>query len=334
MPNKIVIGSLCNRDLEIFEEIKKYSQLYNNIKIVNLLKNGSNAFSLKHLKKKLKKYTIHLIIVKLFSEESNKEIYEALNKFAPHIPRLNSLKSVRTCESRKNTFKLIEEKCKKITIPKCFYSINSAYEAVSNGIPLIIKMDTHNIKNMSKYDRIVGIAKNPHDFLKLIKHYNVKNNILFFQEYLGKTDIVYKVYIIDKYVQTIISKNLVRENKISHLELEDIKVPIEKELKKKLKKIRKNKNSNLELEHIKVTIDKELKRRLRRLGRKFGMSIFGVDYILKDGVAYVVDVNDFPSFQYIPEAISLISDYTYKLIDARQTLIKLPMSIKVKTYMT
>ncbi len=334
MPNKVVIGSICNRDLEIFDKIKRTSQLHNNIKIVNLLKNGSSTFSLKHFKKKLKKYTIVLIIVKLFSEESNRVIYEALDKFAPHIPRLNSLKSVKTCESRKNTFKLIEEKCKKLTIPKCYYSIKSAYKAVSNGIPLIIKMDTHNIKNMSKYDRIVGIAKNPNDFLKLIKHYNVENNVLFFQEYLGKIEIIYKVYIIDKYVQTIISKNLVRENKISHLELEDIKVPIEKELKKKLKRVRGNKISHLELEHIKVTIDKDLKRRLRRLGRKFGMSIFGVDYILKDGVAYVVDINDFPSFRYIPEAVSLISDYTYKLIESRQTLIKLPISLKVKTYMT
>ena len=303
---KLYIGAICNRDLEVFEEIRKFSKINYNIKIVNLIKNGSPTFNLKYFKKKLKKYSFPLIIIKLYSEESNKEIYNALEKYAPHLPRLNSINSVKTCESRKKTFNLIEKKCKKLNIPKCYYSVNAAYDAVSNGTPLIIKLDTHNIRNLSKFDRIVGVAKTTDKFLKLIKKYDVENNVLFFQEYLGKFEIVHKVYVIGNYVQTITSQNLLRQNKLTPLELV----------------------------HIRVSIEKDLKRRIKRIGRKFGMSIFGVDYILKDGIPYIIDINAFPSFRYIPEAISLISDYIYKFLEARQTLTKIPMSIKVKTYMT
>ena len=304
MPKKIIIGSICNRDLAIFDEIKRFSKINYGIKFVNLLKNGS-SFSVKYFKKKLKKYQISFLIVKLYSEETNQKIYDALNTYAPYIPRLNSLKSVITCESRKETFKLVNQKNKKLIIPKCYYSINAAYEAVSNGTPLIIKIDTHNIRNFSKYDRIVGVAKSADGFLKIIREYDVENNSLFFQEYLGKHDIVYKVYVIDRYVQTITSQNLLLQHKLSPLELIHLRVPIEK----------------------------ELKRQIIRLGRKFGMAIFGVDYVLKYGIPYIVDINDFPSFGNIPEAISLISEYIYKFCLARQTLDKIPMSLKVKTYM-
>ncbi len=303
---KLYIGAICNRDLEVFEEIRKFSKINYNIKIVNLIKNGSPSFNLKYFKKKLKKYSFSLIIVKLYSEGSNKEIYNALEKYAPLIPRLNSINSVKTCESRKKTFNLIENKCKKLNIPKCYYSVNAAYDAISNGTPLIIKLDTHNIRNSSKFDRIVGVAKTTDKFLKLIKKYDVENNVLFFQEYIGKFEIVHKVYVIGNYVQTITSQNLLRQNKLTPLELV----------------------------HIRVSIEKDLKRRIKRIGRKFGMSIFGVDYILKDGIPYIIDINAFPSFRYIPEAISLISDYIYKFLEARQTLTKIPMSLKVKTYMT
>lgn len=303
MPKKIIIGSICNRDLAIFDEIKRFSKFNYGIKFVNLLKNGS-TFSVKYFKKKLKKYQISFLFVKLYSEEANQKIYDALNTYAPNIPRLNSLKSVKTCESRKETFKLVNQKNKKLIIPKCYYSINTAYEAVSNGTPLIIKLDTHNIRNFSKYDRIVGVAKSADDFLKIIREYDVENNSLFFQEYLGKHDIVYKTYVIDRYVQTITSHNLLLQHKLSPLELIHIRVPIEK----------------------------ELKRQIIRLGRKFGMAIFGVDYVLKDDIPYIVDINDFPSFCNIPEAVSMISEYIYRFCLARLSLTKIPMRMKVKTY--
>jgi hypothetical protein len=53
------------------------------------------------------------------------------------------------------------------------------------------------------------------------------------------------------------------------------------------------------------------------------MSIFGIDYIVsKEGIPYIVDVNDFPSFRSIPEATSLISDHIYNNILLQQQVIK------------
>jgi len=297
MTKKIYIGSICHRDLDAYKQIKKIAKLNYNIEIKNLLKKDG-TFSTKHFKKKIKKYRFACLLVKLFSGSSNQVIYNAIKNYASNIPRINTLNSVHVCESRKETFRLIEKKCKKIRIPKCYYSIKSAYDAVNNGTKIIIKLDTHNIKNLSKYDRIVGIARSPKEFLKLIRNYNVENNVLFFQEYLGKFEIIYKTYVIDRYAITITAHNRLRHNKLTPLELIHIRVPMEK----------------------------LFKRKILQLGRKFGMSIYGIDYVLKDGVPYIVDVNDFPSFRRIPEANSLISDYIYNfLIDrlkVHKTLVK------------
>jgi hypothetical protein len=285
---KIYIGAICNRDTEVFENINEFLKINYNVKIINLLKNG--VFNLKHFKKKLNK-PISLLIVKLHSEESNKAIYNAIKIYAPQIPRLNSLRSVKICESRKDIFKLVEAKCKNLTFPRCFYSINEAYEALKNGIPLIIKRNTHNIRNLPHHDRIVGIATNNNDFLKLIKKYDIKNNELFFQEYLGKFENIFKVYVINNYVQTITSHSLQEEN-----------------------------INPRDFIHVRVPIDKELQRRIRRLGRKFGTKLYGIDYVLKDGTPYIVDINDFPSFKNVSEAISLISELIYKLASRKQIL--------------
>jgi len=298
--DRIYIGALCNRDMEIFEKQRILCKKNYNISIINLFKKGSNSFNAKYLRKKLKKYSFSLFIVKLFSSESNQKIYNVINEVAPNIPVLNSLNSVKMCERRSDTFKFIEQKCKKLTIPRSFYSFNEAYNACSKGIKIIIKLDKHNIANLDKNDRIIGIAKNPDQLQKLIK--NFRENELFYQEYLGKFDIIYKVYVIDRWVVSINS-----HNRLQH----------------------KEKLSPLELVHIRVPIAKQLKRRILRLGRKTGMSTFGVDYILaKDGKQYVVDINDFPSYRRIPEALSLISDYIYNTIAMQQALFRRTVKAK------
>ncbi|MFX1411190.1 MAG: hypothetical protein ACFFA6_12625, partial [Promethearchaeota archaeon] len=231
--NRNYIGAICNRDLEVFEEIKKFLSINYNISIVNLYKSGTESYITKYIKKKLKKYPISLIIIKLLSNESNQAIYNALEKVAPNIPLLNSLKAVKTCESRKETFNLIGQKCKKITIPKSFFSVNDAYKACSNGKNIIIKLDTHNIPELPKNDRIIGIAKRPDQLENLIKGF--KESELFFQEYLGKSDIIYKIYVIDRWAVSITSHNrLQQDNDLSPLDLIHIRVPIEKQLKRRI----------------------------------------------------------------------------------------------------
>ncbi|MFX1489521.1 MAG: hypothetical protein ACFFBI_10255 [Promethearchaeota archaeon] len=297
--NRIYIGAICKRDLEIFSEIKRFCNMNYNISVVNLLKKDYNTFNIKHFKKKLKRYPISLIILKLFSEKSNQEIYDAIRSYAPNIPLLNSLNAVKSCESRQNTFEFIKQNCKKLNIPHMYNSYYDAYESCKNGRCIIIKQDTHNIPDLPKNDRIVGIAKNLNQFEKLTKEY--EKHRLFFQEYLGKLDFVYKIYVIGRWAVSITSHNRLQDTRSL---------------------------SPLDLIHIRVPIEKQLKRRILRFGRKLNMPIFGIDYVInKEGNPYIVDVNDFPSFRSIPEAVSLISDYIYNTLVMQQQFLKIPVKV-------
>ena len=75
--------------------------------------------------------------------------------------------------------------------------------------------------------------------------------------------------------------------------------------------------------------EKQLQRRIVRMGRKLGMPIFGVDFVMtEDRVPYIFDINDFPSFRHIPEAVSLICNYLYNTIDRWQLIPTTPAKIK------
>jgi len=296
---KLYIGAICNRDLEVLDQIKKFLLKNYNITLINLLKKGSNTFNSEYYRKRIKKYPISFLIIKLTTQKTNEEIYNIIKEISPEIPILNNALSVKICESRRETFKLIEKKCKSLKIPKTYISISEAHEACSNGSKIIIKLDSHNIPNLPKNKRIIGIAKNPDQFLELIKGF--REDELFLQEYLGKFDIIYKIYVVGRWVVSITSHN--------RLQLDDYLSP-------------------LELIHIRVPIDKQLKSRIKRLGRKFGMTVFGVDYILTKDGPYIIDINDFPSFRSIPEGVSLISDHIYNLISIRDQFLKALIKVK------
>ncbi|MGV9173467.1 MAG: hypothetical protein ACOC35_13020, partial [Promethearchaeia archaeon] len=106
---KIYIGTICNRDPLIFEKIENLCRINYNIKMINFLKKGE--FKIKRFRKKLKKYPISFFIVKLQSEKKNEKIFSALQEYAPEIPVLNSLNSLKICDSRRATFKFLEEYC-------------------------------------------------------------------------------------------------------------------------------------------------------------------------------------------------------------------------------
>jgi len=286
---KKYIGAICNRDIEVMENIKKFLLKNYNIAIVNLMKNGFESFSAKHLEKKLKKYPISFLIVKLTTQQINKRIFKIINDICPEIPLLNELKSVQICESRNETFSIIKNDNKKIFIPRLFNSKIDALQASRKGVDIIVKLDAHNIPGLPKNDRIIGIAKFPTELSELIDKHG--ENTLFFQEYLGEHDIIYKIYVIGNWVVSITSHNRLQQ---------------------------KTELSPLDLMHIRIPIEERFKRRIIRLGRKLGMSVFGLDYVLTEKGPYIVDINDFPSFRSIPEGVSLISDHIYNLINMRE----------------
>jgi glutathione synthase/RimK-type ligase-like ATP-grasp enzyme len=283
------IGAICNRDLEVMENVKKFLLKNYNVTVVNLMKNGFESFNAKYLEKKMKKYPISFLIVKLTTQQANKRIYEIINEVCPDIPILNDLKSVQICESRNDTFSSIKNENKKIHIPRFFYSKDDALHASQKGVDIIVKLDSHNIPGLPKNDRIIGVAKNSTELSDLVNKHD--GNTLFFQEYLGEHEVIYKIYVIGNWVVSITSHN--RLQQVSEL-------------------------SPLDLIHIRVSLEEKFKRRILRLGRKLGMSVFGLDYILTDKGPYIVDINDFPSFNNIPEGVSLISDYIYNVINMRE----------------
>jgi len=283
------IGAICNRDLEILENIKKFLIKNYNITIVNLMKNGLESFNAKYLEKRLKKYPISFLMVKLTTQELNEKVYRIVKEICPEIPLLNTLESVQLCESRQNTFNFIKNNYKKILTPRSFSSKLEAIHVSKKGLPIIVKLNSHNIPDLPKNDRIVGIAKNHRELLELVKNYDER--ALFFQEYLGEHNLLYKIYVIGNWVVSITSHNRLQQS---------IKL------------------SPLELIHIRIPVEEPFKKRFIRLGRKFGMSVYGLDYLLTEKGPYIVDVNDFPSFRRVPEGISLISDHIYNLINMRE----------------
>ena len=283
------IGAICNRDLEVMENIKKFLSKNYNIAIVNLMKNGFESFNANYLEKKLKKYPISFLIVKLTTQQANRSIYKVIKDICPDIPILNELKSVQICESRFDTFSKIKNDNNKINTPKLFSSKIDALQASRKGLDVIVKLDSHNIPGLPKNDRIIGVANNPTELSEFIDNHD--EDSLFFQEYLGEHDILYKMYVIGNWVVSITSHN--RLQQIPEL-------------------------SPLDLMHIRVPVEEKFKRRIIRLGRKLGMSVFGIDYILTDKGPYIVDINDFPSFNSIPEGVRLISDHIYNVINMRE----------------
>ncbi|TFF85446.1 MAG: hypothetical protein EU517_01610 [Promethearchaeota archaeon] len=296
---KTYVLAIVNRDLEIFSKIKKFLMTNYNIYVVDLIKNGYKPFDKKLLIKKLKKYPISFLILKLTTHKENVEIYNSLKELNLTIPLLNSVKSVKTCESRRKTFELLEKKCKKLQFPQTYFSTQEALNALSKGKRIIIKLDAHNLAELPKNDRIIGIAKNHEELYDFIQDY--KENDLFFQEYLGRYNVINKVYVIGRWVVSIVS-----HNRLNH----------DRNL------------SPLELVHIRAPIEENFKRRVKRLGQKFGMSIYGIDYIKTDKGPYIVDINDFPSFRSIPEGISLICDHIYNSINIREEHFKAKVKIK------
>ncbi|MHA1689956.1 MAG: hypothetical protein ACTSYC_12795 [Promethearchaeota archaeon] len=295
---RIYIGTINERDPKIFKEIKDFCFIHYNIKFVDLLE--KNEFSEKYFQKKLKKYPISFLIVKLYSKNSNEKIYDALNTLAPHIPLLNSIEAVRTCESRIKTFTLMRTKCKEIRIPRFYSNKDEVLSVLSNNKEIIIKLDSHNPEHFNKEDRILGIVSNQEDFSTILSQY--KFDEIFCQEYLGNFDVIYKVYVINNWIVSITSTNRLQGDKYL---------------------------SPLDLVHLRVPIDNDLKNNILKIGKQFRMSIFGIDYVIKNNVPYIIDINDFPSFKRIPEAVCLISDYIYNLLSLREhaELLKSHMTI-------
>jgi ribosomal protein S6--L-glutamate ligase len=55
----------------------------------------------------------------------------------------------------------------------------------------------------------------------------------------------------------------------------------------------------------------EMKEITLRCGSAFGIDVYGIDIIISEGKAVVVDINTFPGFKGVPDAATLLADYIH-----------------------
>ena len=62
-----------------------------------------------------------------------------------------------------------------------------------------------------------------------------------------------------------------------------------------------------------IPVSFELQKLARHVGNLFGLDIYGLDVVETAHGPIVVDINDFPSFGQIPQAVPLVAAYILQL---------------------
>lgn len=272
-----MIGVICYRDHEVMNKLQLACKKQG-LEIVNLLKN--NNFSVQFFKKIVNKKTPKSILLKLYSNNGNQRIFQAIKKFTPNTILPNSIKSIKTCEYRNKTFKILDKL--KVNVPRTYYRIRHARAALRKGKSLIVKLDTHHAKQLSKRDRMLGVISKEEELIRILK--NREPRELFFQEYLGTPRKVHKAYIIKSAVISLKKNNRYHQSRTA---------------------------PDYETEEV----DREFKKQLLKIGRELKMQLYGVDYLKIKGRHYIIDVNDFPSYNHAPKSTHLLSEFIKNISD-------------------
>ncbi len=218
--------------------------------------------------------SVKVILPKLKTSSSNKKLFKKLRKTKLHF--LNSLKAVNACQSRRRQFALLKKKAPSISTPKVFRSLKSIKKTFKQGKQVWVRKDAHNIP---KEERVIGIATSLEDLYDLIRDY--KPGELFFQEYLGEKEVTFKAYVIGQNVFCLKKSGL--------------QDGFERDTE--------------ELREVRCDMPSDLKDVVLIIGDVFKMAVYGVDILYHEGRPIVVDINDFPSFRGIEEAVETIYEY-------------------------
>ncbi len=267
--SRMTVGMLANRDPELISELKaEFGRM--DIASVDLDTRGPGS-SLSSLDKGMS-----VILPKLLTDRENTVLFRRLRQTGNRF--LNSLDSVDVCQSRRRMFGLVQRELPDIRIPETFRDAEEALDALRGGRTVWVRRDAHNIP---KESRVLGKADSAGQLLDMVK--GLDEEELFFQEYLGTTEEVFKAYVIGDSIHCLRKKGL-----------QDGFKP------------------DVDLGTDMIEVGDVEKKMILELGRAFGMSVYGVDFIYRDGKPVVVDVNDFPSFRGIPDAARNICEFVYR----------------------
>lgn len=251
---------IANRDREQIEELKSvFAQ--RGASVVELPADGSLEAA------HLDAHAFDLVMVKLTTDGANRRTFAALR--GRSLRYLNSLRSVKLCQSRRATFAFAQRRLHDVRTPRFFTTAEEASSAVAQGSAVWVRRDAHNI---ALGERVLGVAHAVSELDALIRGRDERT--LFFQEYLGSAHETHKAYVVGDRV--VVGRRSEIEGR----------VVVER-----------------------VAMPEDVIAAILRIGRAFVMSVYGVDFFHRDGEAVCLDVNDFPSFRGVPGASRRICDF-------------------------
>lgn len=260
------VATIANRDPEQMEQLRAVFAGCG-ASIVELPADGSLQAA------HLARHRIDLVLLKLTSDRANRRVFGELQRAG--LRCLNSLRSVKLCQSRRATFAFANRHLPDVRTPQMFATPSEASRAIADGRPVWVRRDAHNIPLAA---RLLGVAHTTGELAERIG--DIEPRTLFFQEYLGRADHTYKAYVVGSSVVTL------RRTEVHDGPARAPGALIER-----------------------TTLRKDVEDAVLRIGRTFGMSVYGVDLFDRGDQAMFLDVNDFPSFRGIPEASRRIWEF-------------------------
>ncbi len=268
------VACIANRDLELMEAVK--NQLESQFGVGCLTYFRDQSFPERLLGTEIWNHEVAIILPKFTTDhQRNPRIYTAIE--ASGVPTLNSLFSIRLCENRKLTFMFLQKNFPSIQIPSFYLGIKDAKHALKAGKQIIAKRNSHHVSHSL---RCLGIARDIEGLKKIADQ--VPKEELFLQEYLGPcNNTLYKVYFIGTAVMAL---KCIKEDVFAERSSSDI--------------------------HERYQLSVSLLEGYRQIGQYLKMNVYGLDYLIgTDGRAYLIDVNDFPSYRGIEEAVPLLCEF-------------------------
>jgi len=175
------VAVIANRDREQIDELKAvFAQ--RGASVVELPADGSLEPA------HLEAHAFDLVMVKLTTDLANRRTFEALR--GRGFRYLNSLASVKLCQSRRETFAFAARHLADVRTPRFFAKPAEADRAIADGRTVWVRRDAHNIP---LDQRVLGVARTSTQLHALVEGRDARE--LFFQEYLGCEDTL-KAYVV------------------------------------------------------------------------------------------------------------------------------------------
>lgn len=270
------IATVANRDLELMEDIKAQLEAQHNIEFCTCFIDTNLSQS--EFAKLFRAQNAALLLSKMTTDlQVNTRLFLAIQ--AAQIPTINSVRAMYILDTRRRTFLYLRKHCPEVSIPQFFLSVKETNHALAKGKKILVKRNAHNIP---KDLRFLGVIEDEQELKTLLQE--VRSEDIFMQEYLGPCqNTVYKVYFVGQ----------------AALALKSIK-------QKESAFTARNENDIQERYKLRIPLEENY----RQMGRSLHLNAYGIDYIIgEDGHEYVVDVNDFPSYRGIDEALDLLCNF-------------------------